>query len=562
VDVGLLHSAGEHFRFHPLLRSFLRRKLEVDEPVVYRELAARAIDDARTHGRWQEAFELATACQDLVTALEVVEEATSEFLAAGRIETLERWLDECGLPAFDDPAALVTRSQVLVRKGRFAEASTMIEGLIRRLPETHRLAARAANVAGLSRYLSSDTEGARYHYERANVFAREPDDKKDALWGAFVSTADVEVESARPYLDALEEFQDDLNIRLRIATGRQVLASHTGSLAGIWDAISPMIPLASRASDPVVGSNFLAQAGYLALARTDYSLAIQLTTRALEVSQALRHDFAIASCLAYRAASQIGCRRIQAARRDLGHMAQVRATEEDPYLQTEYDLMLVRIALAEGDLTEARRIVDKPARDSADPATLGEWLGIRAIVLAATDAARAAAEAAQDARRISRAVEARFYSAFADAIRKVRMAHSGRSEGAAFRMLLEEAERGQFLESFVIAYRAHPELLKLAIEQNSDLVLGVLGRAHDHTLAKRMGIRLRAREGGRTEILTPREKEVFMLLGEGLSNADIAARLFISRSTTKVHVHNILSKLGLRSRLQAAILARSEEPVE
>jgi DNA-binding NarL/FixJ family response regulator len=56
--------------------------------------------------------------------------------------------------------------------------------------------------------------------------------------------------------------------------------------------------------------------------------------------------------------------------------------------------------------------------------------------------------------------------------------------------------------------------------------------------------------------LTPREVDVLAALGRGLSNQGIATELFISEATAKTHVSRVLAKLGVTSRMQAAIVAR------
>ena len=70
----------------------------------------------------------------------------------------------------------------------------------------------------------------------------------------------------------------------------------------------------------------------------------------------------------------------------------------------------------------------------------------------------------------------------------------------------------------------------------------------------------KSRDG--SDVLTAREREILQLLADGMSNADVAARLFISQETVKSHVRHILTKLEADTRTQAVAIALRDAMID
>jgi DNA-binding NarL/FixJ family response regulator len=111
----------------------------------------------------------------------------------------------------------------------------------------------------------------------------------------------------------------------------------------------------------------------------------------------------------------------------------------------------------------------------------------------------------------------------------------------------------------VIAVRAVPAVGAFIAQENvwRGWLQRLLSASSDTSLASRFGLRV-PRAARSATALTPREDEVHDLLAQGLTNEEIAKALYISLSTTKVHVKHIYDKLGVRSRLEAARALRDD----
>jgi DNA-binding CsgD family transcriptional regulator len=230
---------------------------------------------------------------------------------------------------------------------------------------------------------------------------------------------------------------------------------------------------------------------------------------------------------------------------------------------------MVRLHLARGDVDLAAEKIERRLESEGERPTAAPALALQAQVEIARSNAGAAAEASAAAAAAALQVGRDDLTALA-AVLAARAARIGGEvpdlaslESAISRfselgMVLEGGEARVELARALASERPH-----LAIEQGRAALNAFerLGAARHADEAARLLRELGAsgRPAPRTgRVLTKREQEVLALLGEGLSNPQIAERLVISPRTAEHHVRSVLSKLGLGNRAEAAAYAARE----
>jgi len=213
-----------------------------------------------------------------------------------------------------------------------------------------------------------------------------------------------------------------------------------------------------------------------------------------------------------------------------------------------------RLYASVGDLKRALDVLSPGLAGRSTKTMRAEYLGWQALFYAAAREPNRASALAAEVRAVSRALEPRVVSSLAGAIVAV-----GRDDPDTAANCMKVAIGSGIWDPVVIAVRAAPAIGAFLAEQPEwrSWLQRLLSLSSDTSLANRLGLRM-PRAAKRTAELTPRESEVHELLAQGLTNEEIAKQLFISLSTTKVHVKHIYEKLGVRSRLEAARALRDD----
>jgi DNA-binding CsgD family transcriptional regulator len=390
--------------------------------------------------------------------------------------------------------------------------------------------------------------------DRAESDGRGVDDETTL---AFLQAIDVEAENIRGALGFCLANPGSSGIGLKMATGLGRYWTNRALSEGVhWiDAL-----LERPASDESARGRALFVRSYIAVAQGDHAAGLETVAEAARIARAGRDDVLLVRILAMEAALHVMDSDLPSARR-----ASVEAHELADVLGDE----IAHIAAAQSEALVA----------SMD----GDFVRMREVGLAAAERCRRIHEVYMLSTHLTSAGVASMMlgeyaeaeSALIEALKATLLlddrpglvlrlqalagnaAMAGQPERSAKILGASNALRTQS------GYRVSPFLRPL-VEQATKLVKAQLGNEryaralsegaqldHDAALALALGtkvVRIADPSPTTADPLSKRERQVAELAAEGLSNKEIASRLFVSERTVETHIYNILNKLGISSR--------------
>jgi DNA-binding NarL/FixJ family response regulator len=384
-------------------------------------------------------------------------------------------------------------------------------------------------------------------FRRARETAETVADRGSAVWGLVLTSVYGYAGNLHEPIEDLRELRDDSAVDLvHFANGRMAQLRLSGERISEPPEIAEALHVARELSDPVARTSFTNAYAYLKAIQGLYGEALSLALETLNDAQAYQLSYVAPHAYWQVGLASLGLRRFADCDRAL-QQAKRAAPAADGFHALNNRCLRARLNLAQEELNAARDEMDYEVTGFVQPQMRAEFQATKALVLAVCSSHQEA-----------RAAISSLDTTTSDIHGLVAMAHAVIAVHAEdYERVLETVQTCASLniwDPFVCAIRAVPEILGAAAREPSfrgDLER-VLTDSRDFSLARRFGLRVERARTAHVGLLSPREREVFELLKNGLTNREIARALFISEATAKVHVRHVMEKLGARTRTQAA----------
>jgi len=555
VSAGILEFSSSSGCFiHPLLRRFLEEKLVSDDASQLNAAVTSAAKALIRAEAWDDAFTLISRFSRPDLLDEILAGALITLVREGRVATVTEWVEFASVQGYESPYIDLADSELAFRNGRYERAEALARAATAGLPRDHALRSLGHFRAGQARNLMDDGRAALKHFKAAYETAQNSFDARNALWGEFTVASEIERPDAAALLDKFAaEGGRDGDAIVREACGRFALASLDGHLTDAIEGLASAGELIERVRDPLIRATYWRSYAAALVLHANYRRALEVSERALDEAETFHLKFVRPHALVSSAAAKVGLRQFASADREIEEIEQAAHEMRDQYLVVNARMLRCRSLLHQGAPEAALAATAEVSPIGPSPGRRAELLATRSAAIACAGDPLTALEMVRPAESLTRGTEPRLLARWVAVVCEAML---GRVEEREIERSFAETVSDGALDTLVFAYRLHPAILS-TLGQNAahnDYLSQLLAEANEQALARRYGL---VREGvpRNREVLTPRETQVYELLAEGRSNGEIARALFISEKTAKVHVRNVLHKLGVQNRTQAAILA-------